>query len=300
MSGTVLSTRTGRHTPHSSGATRPAPAIRRTANAAPASVPPVALVPPTVASPFASPTVPAADQADGAESTPPADPFPIPAQRSGGSGISLLPTSLVEAADAAGAGPVASSPALTVTLAIPLTGEALTPQAYRLLDALRELVEMGQGTVVTDSAAPPQTRCDDVASSEDVFAAANMGRQAARAEVSLDWASPEMASSPATDPFEVRLLTASRQVTLGGEPLAMTRLEFDLLLFLAGNPRRVFTRAQLLGAVWGYEHTGERTVDVHVRRLRVKMGVHVPLITTVYGVGYRLDDDAQILVVDHH
>jgi DNA-binding response OmpR family regulator len=79
----------------------------------------------------------------------------------------------------------------------------------------------------------------------------------------------------------------------------MTRLEFDLLLFLADNPRRVFSRMQLLSAVWGYEHTGERTVDVHVRRLRVKMGVQVPLITTVYGVGYRLADDAHIVVVSN-
>jgi two-component system, OmpR family, response regulator len=97
---------------------------------------------------------------------------------------------------------------------------------------------------------------------------------------------------------ELRLLTASRQVVLDGELLALTRLEFDLLLFLAENPRRVFTRAQLLTGVWGYEHTGERTVDVHVRRLRVKLGGH-SLITTVYGVGYRLSDDARILVLPH-
>ena len=70
----------------------------------------------------------------------------------------------------------------------------------------------------------------------------------------------------------MRLLTASRQVLLDGEPLPLTRLEFDLLLFLAERPRRVFTRAQLLAGVWGYEHTGERTVDVHVRRLRLKLG----------------------------
>ena len=58
----------------------------------------------------------------------------------------------------------------------------------------------------------------------------------------------------------------------------------------------MFTRAQLLTGVWGYEHTGERTVDVHVRRLRVKLGGQVPLVTTVYGVGYRLADDARIVV----
>jgi DNA-binding response OmpR family regulator len=61
----------------------------------------------------------------------------------------------------------------------------------------------------------------------------------------------------------------------------------------------VFSRTQLLTAVWGYEHTGERTVDVHVRRLRVKMGTQLPLITTVYGVGYRLSDEARIIVLPH-
>jgi DNA-binding response OmpR family regulator len=85
-------------------------------------------------------------------------------------------------------------------------------------------------------------------------------------------------------------------VLLGGEPLRLTRLEFDLLLFLAENPRRVFSRLQLLTGVWGYEHAGARTVDVHIRRLRSKTGTNVPLVTTVYGVGYRLADDAEIIL----
>nr|BFE71061.1 hypothetical protein GCM10020092_043620 [Actinoplanes digitatis] len=97
----------------------------------------------------------------------------------------------------------------------------------------------------------------------------------------------------------MRLLTASRQVLVDGELLPLTRLEFDLLLYLADHPRRVFSRTQLLNAVWGYEHTGERTVDVHVRRLRVKLGAQVSLITTVYGVGYRLADEARIVVLPH-
>ncbi len=91
-------------------------------------------------------------------------------------------------------------------------------------------------------------------------------------------------------------MVASRQAVAEGAPLPLTRLEFDLLLFLAENPRRVFTRAQLLIGVWGYDHTGERTVDVHVRRLRVKLGDGLPLITTVYGVGYRLSDDAGVVI----
>jgi DNA-binding response OmpR family regulator len=60
----------------------------------------------------------------------------------------------------------------------------------------------------------------------------------------------------------------------------------------------VFDRAQLLRQVWGYEMvSGERTVDVHVRRLRVKLGEPGPLIATVRGVGYRLDEAARVVVV---
>jgi DNA-binding response OmpR family regulator len=66
-------------------------------------------------------------------------------------------------------------------------------------------------------------------------------------------------------------------------------MEFDLLAHLVKHPHRAWRRLELLDAVWGGRHSGVRTVDVHVRRLRVKAG---PLITTVPGVGYRLADDA--------
>jgi DNA-binding response OmpR family regulator len=94
----------------------------------------------------------------------------------------------------------------------------------------------------------------------------------------------------------LRILSGSRAVVRGTQQLELTRLEFDLLHFLAENPRRVFSRRQLLGAVWGYEHAVARTVDVHVRRLRAKLGEDTPVVTTVYGVGYRLADDARITV----
>jgi DNA-binding winged helix-turn-helix (wHTH) protein len=88
----------------------------------------------------------------------------------------------------------------------------------------------------------------------------------------------------------------SRDAYRGTTSLALTRVEFDLLLFLAENPRRAFTRLQLLTAVWGHTHAGERTVDVHIRRLRKKIGDELPLITTVYGIGYRLHDNALIVI----
>jgi DNA-binding response OmpR family regulator len=76
---------------------------------------------------------------------------------------------------------------------------------------------------------------------------------------------------------------------LRGRALDLTFKEFELLKFLAQHPGRVFTRAVLLQEVWGYDYFGgTRTVDVHVRRLRAKLGIeHEALIGTVRNVGYR-------------
>jgi len=78
-------------------------------------------------------------------------------------------------------------------------------------------------------------------------------------------------------------------VRLRGHSLDLTFKEFELLKFLAQHPGRVFTRSQLLQEVWGYDYFGgTRTVDVHVRRLRAKLGAeHEALIGTVRNVGYR-------------
>jgi DNA-binding response OmpR family regulator len=79
------------------------------------------------------------------------------------------------------------------------------------------------------------------------------------------------------------------QVTVAGRVVDLTYKEFELLRFLVQRPGRVFTRTQLLQEVWGYNfYGGTRTVDVHVRRLRAKLGVeHEGLVQTVRGVGYR-------------
>ena len=79
------------------------------------------------------------------------------------------------------------------------------------------------------------------------------------------------------------------QASVAGRPLDLTYMEYELLKFLAQNPGRVFTREMLLSRVWGYEYYGgARTVDVHVRRLRAKLGEeHADLIQTVRSVGYR-------------
>ena len=79
------------------------------------------------------------------------------------------------------------------------------------------------------------------------------------------------------------------QASIAGRPLDLTYMEYELLKFLAQNPGKVFTREMLLSRVWGYEYYGgARTVDVHVRRLRAKLGEeHANLIQTVRSVGYR-------------
>jgi DNA-binding response OmpR family regulator len=83
--------------------------------------------------------------------------------------------------------------------------------------------------------------------------------------------------------------TDTYHVTVSGRPLDLTFKEFELLRFLAERPGRVSTRPTLLREVWGYDfYGGTRTVDVHVRRLRAKLGPeHEHLIETVRSVGYR-------------
>jgi len=82
------------------------------------------------------------------------------------------------------------------------------------------------------------------------------------------------------------------QAMIEGRPLDLTYMEYALLAFLVGRPGRVFTRETLLSQVWGYEYYGgARTVDVHVRRLRAKLGEeHAGLIQTVRSVGYRFGE----------
>ncbi|MDF7640274.1 response regulator transcription factor [Bifidobacterium sp. ESL0784] len=85
--------------------------------------------------------------------------------------------------------------------------------------------------------------------------------------------------------------TKGYTATLNGEPVNLAYKEFELLKYLVQHPHRVFTRAQLLQEVWGYDYYGgTRTVDVHVRRLRAKLGgEYEHMIGTVRNVGYRFD-----------
>jgi len=88
---------------------------------------------------------------------------------------------------------------------------------------------------------------------------------------------------------DLELNTLNYQATLAASPIDLTFMEYELLRFLVQNPVRVWSREQLLSKVWGYDYYGgARTVDVHIRRLRSKLGEErASWITTVRSVGYR-------------
>ena len=122
----------------------------------------------------------------------------------------------------------------------------------------------------------------------------------AEVDARLKWASARRlaASTPTaaddggvTKAGELVIDEHSYSAKLRGRPLDLTYKEFELLKYLAQHPGRVFSRAQLLQEIWGYDYFGgTRTVDVHVRRLRAKLGTeHEQLIGTVRNVGYKLD-----------
>ncbi len=132
----------------------------------------------------------------------------------------------------------------------------------------------------------------DWAMDEVILESAGPAEIEARIRVSLGRKAERDAGEPDTHIIrsgEVVVDEATYTAKLGGRVLDLTFKEFELLKYLAQHPGRVFTRDQLLQEVWGYDYFGgTRTVDVHVRRLRAKLGSdHESLIGTVRNVGYR-------------
>ncbi|RZS90780.1 DNA-binding response OmpR family regulator [Motilibacter rhizosphaerae] len=131
--------------------------------------------------------------------------------------------------------------------------------------------EWGVDDVILDSAGPAEVEAR-------IRLALGRAASSSEAERGSEVRSGDLSIDEATYVAKVR-----------GRVLDLTYKEFELLKFLAQHPGRVFTRAQLLQEVWGYDYFGgTRTVDVHVRRLRAKLGPdHEALIGTVRNVGYR-------------
>ncbi|XVU23618.1 winged helix-turn-helix domain-containing protein [Actinoplanes sp. CA-054009] len=145
---------------------------------------------------------------------------------------------------------------------------------------------------VPDIAEPPVTVTISIAGGEG--AGRDRVLAALRDLVHAAGTAVELAVEPPSG-TALRLDPKARTATRDGQPLDLSRLEYDLLLFLARHPRQVFSRSQLLAQVWGHTHTTNRTVDVHVSRLRTKLS-DPEVVTTVYGLGYRLADDAAVVV----
>jgi DNA-binding response OmpR family regulator len=111
-----------------------------------------------------------------------------------------------------------------------------------------------------------------------------------RAHGPLSPSAPELRAPLTAGDLEVDV--GAHEVKVGGQPVALTTREFELLVWFVLHPRQVFTRADLLEKVWGYKYGDDSTVTVHVRRLREKVESNPTdpdLIKTVWGVGYRFD-----------
>jgi hypothetical protein len=189
------------------------------------------------------------------------------------------------------------APNVTITVQITVSGGVLPRAARRLVNDLQELAAAGhvpapvEARVLTSAvgAAPP-AMTDPTRES--------LMREPGRESAAPAPAALRLVGHPwAVERAALRLETKSRTVLRDGVPVHLARREYDLLAFFFQHPRRVFSRGQLLRQVWDYEMIGgERTVDVHVRRLRAKLGRCADGIVTVRGVGYRFDDDAGIAV----
>jgi len=105
----------------------------------------------------------------------------------------------------------------------------------------------------------------------------------------LDWKAATFGSDEVIKIDDLVIDIAGYEAKIGGRRIDLTHQEFELLRYLAQHRGRVFTRHALLERAWGYQYAGgTRTVDIHVRRLRSKLGASGELIETVRNVGYKL------------
>lgn len=193
-----------------------------------------------------------------------------------------------------------AAPQVTVTVAVTLTGEDAINAADDIEDNLWHLATdlLDAASVVTVA-----TTVESVRSREKPSVSSHVHTGQRISTPIRTVGAVEEGSPSKTDPNRTRtgtphgplsaplkLFPASRIATLEGTPVQLTRREFDMLLHMARHPGRVFTRQQLSLAVWQEDFMrGERTIDVHIHRLRLKLASRGPTITTVRGVGYRLD-----------
>jgi DNA-binding response OmpR family regulator len=191
---------------------------------------------------------------------------------------------------------VRTGPAEPAALADPPAADAVLVDARRDLVRARELCRLLRDTglevpllaVLTEGGLAAVTA--DWGTDDVILNTAGPAEVEARLRLAIG---RQVSAAPAA-PDEIRsgdlaIDEVTYSARLRSRALDLTFKEFELLKFLAQHPGRVFTRAHLLQEVWGYDYFGgTRTVDVHVRRLRAKLGAeHEALIGTVRNVGYR-------------
>jgi DNA-binding response OmpR family regulator len=163
------------------------------------------------------------------------------------------------------------------------------PAAYRALGLLRMLPAGAEVPVLVVVSVARLPALDFGAGADDFVLRPIVPAELYARVRQLDWRTSAFAGEEALKLGDLVLDLAGYEARLHGRRLDLTHQEFELLKFLAQHPGRVFTREQLLVKVWAYSHGGaSRTVDIHVRRLRAKLGAAADLIVTVRHVGYKL------------
>jgi hypothetical protein len=187
------------------------------------------------------------------------------------------------------------APTINVTIELALHGDPSASGFLQAVDALRQsMARFGTSSVTVSQ---PAERAETHQHHHLRPFTRAVGHPAPVHHSGTDAGGGINTGSCGADGTVLRILPDERSVWCGSTEIQFSRLEFDLLLFFAEHPRQVFTRVQLLESVWGYTQAGRRTVDVHVRRLRMKVGERSPFLTTIRGIGYRLDNDSGVSVV---
>ena len=170
--------------------------------------------------------------------------------------------------------------------AVIVDAEENPEQAFRLLSDMAQGRQERPTVVLMGRADLDRFPWPEVA---DDFVYSGLPPAELRAKLAMLWRRTGGAGEATIRLGPLALNIETYQVAVSGAVLDLTYKEFELLRFLIQHSGRVFTRSDLLQRVWGYDfYGGTRTVDVHVRRLRAKLGVeHEALIQTVRGVGYR-------------
>ncbi len=189
-----------------------------------------------------------------------------------------------------------ASPSLTVTVHITVSGSDAPRVAHQIAEALRDVIVLTDNDYGDDTRI--RTRAEGTVTKAPGLRVVTSDAPPPRP---VAYPTPRTPARPATPDLTapLQLYPDQRVAILDGAPVMFTRREYDLLLFFVEHPGRVFTRQQLLRMVWG-DDTGstQRTIDVHIRRLRVKLRNRGPVITTIHGIGYRLDAAHRAVILD--